>query len=298
MKQSQWGRRAAVGLFVVLLLSGVISATVSYAGLLLLEEGWEGILERGRWARSGNDWGDNYQRVQSPIRAGDWSLRFSLDRFKDPVNFRSELRLKQPAEFFIGEEYWFGWSMFLPENWIDDPGNNDIITQWHGRPTTGGGPPLNLKAAGPNWVVQSKWDPTPTNNRKGSPTLDSTAWNLGPIEKGKWTDWVFHVKWSFQADGLLEIWKDGKLVVQRRGPNTFNDPYGPYMKIGIYKFGWKNPDKPSNATERVLYYDEIRIGDVSASYWDVAPKARARLQSPAGLNLTVLGSGETDDLKP
>ncbi|MBK5550669.1 heparin lyase I family protein [Pseudomonas sp. TH03] len=38
------------------------------------------------------------------------------------------------------------------------------------------------------------------------------------VEKGKWVDWVLHVKWSSGEDGFLEIWKDGKAVWEVKAP--------------------------------------------------------------------------------
>ena len=55
------------------------------------------------------------------------------------------------------------------------------------------------------------------------------------MERGAWTDWVFHVKWSYGPDGVLEVWKNSQKIVTKSGPNTFNDARGPYMKMGIYK---------------------------------------------------------------
>ena len=66
----------------------------------------------------------------------------------------------------------------------------------------------------------------------------NTTW--APTEKGCWTDWVVHVKWSYQSDGILQIWKNGEKVVDQNGPNAFNDAHGPFFKMGLYK-GWRNP---------------------------------------------------------
>ena len=82
---------------------------------------------------------------------------------------------------------------------------------------------------------------------------------------------MFHVKWSHKSDGLLEVWKDGKLVVRKTGPNTYNDKRGPFLKMGIYKPQWKSKPELSKVTKRVIYFDEVRVGDASASYEDVVP---------------------------
>jgi len=71
---------------------------------------------------------------------------------------------------------------------------------------------------------------------------------MGNIEKGKWTGISY--KWSHKPDGLLEVWKDGKLVVRKTGPNTYNDEKGPFLKMGIYKPHWKSKPKRSKTTKQ------------------------------------------------
>lgn len=58
---------------------------------------------------------------------------------------------------------------------------------------------------------------------KGKQFEGRQQWNLGAVEKGKWIDFVYHAKWSYKSDGLLEAWKGGKLILRRKGANTFND---------------------------------------------------------------------------
>ena len=60
-------------------------------------------------------------------------------------------------------------------------------------------------------------------------------------------------------------------MIDRNGPNAFNDAKGPFFKMGLYK-GWRDPDKRGDAvSQRVLYHDEFRMGGPDASYEDVAP---------------------------
>ena len=63
----------------------------------------------------------------------------------------------------------------------------------------------------------------------------------------------------------------GEKVIDRTGPNAFNDEIGPFFKMGLYK-GWGDPKKPCDAVDkRVVYHDEFRMGGADASYEDVAP---------------------------
>ena len=82
-----------------------------------------------------------------------------------------------------------------------------------------------------------------------------------PYTTGRWTDWVFHVRWSHRGDGLTEVLQNGKLVARREGPNAYNDLRGVYLKLGNYH--------PGRA--RTVYLDEVRIGGEGANYVSVAP---------------------------
>lgn len=76
---------------------------------------------------------------------------------------------------------------------------------------------------------------------------------------------VYHIKFSHKSDGKLEVWKNGIKVINYKGPNSYNDKYFPYFKAGIYKRKWYKISK------RVVYLDEVRVGNKKATYKDVAP---------------------------
>jgi hypothetical protein len=91
--------------------------------------------------------------------------------------------------------------------------------------------------------------------------------DLGVIPKNKWIDWVVHIKYSHTNTGILEVWKDGEKLINRQNtPNTYNDEKYPYFKFGVYKWEWGNA-----ATRRIIYYDEVRIGNKNSSYDEVKP---------------------------
>jgi Polysaccharide lyase len=218
---------------------------------------------------------DSVQSVSVPVRSGNFALKFYL-RKNDPDTMsgrRAELALKPvPAN----AERWYEFSIFLPDNWTADP-VTDIVAQWHEYPDFSVGeswrsPPLSLSTVDGNWRIGRIWDPNPLT-LKNTPGLGggTERIDLGGYEVGRWTDWIIHVKWSHQPNGLLEIWRNGNLVVQRTGPNTYNDKVGPYFKMGIYKPDWKYKPEKSTTETRTIYFDEIRVGDKSAGYTDIAP---------------------------
>ena len=206
-------------------------------------------------------------------RKGKSSARFEFTK-ADVNNFngyvRAELRLGSETD----NERWYGFSNYLPRNFVADP-LAEKIAQWHEIPDWELGeswrsPPISLGIENDRFYIQLLWAAATvnTNNTKdGEKKAD-----LGPIDKNKWNDWVFHIKFSWRSDGIVEIWKNKQKIFSYHGPNSFNDKHLPYFKIGIYKWGWKGWATYSPEEKRVLFYDEVRIGNRYANFDLVSPK--------------------------
>ncbi|WP_193745697.1 polysaccharide lyase [Desulfocurvibacter africanus] len=235
--------------------------------------------EQGTYAPLRPDGNEHISVVSSPVRTGTRAALFELDR-SAPVSYRTELTFQGVHSFRIGHEYWLGMSVFLPEDWAVDY-SAEIVAQIHSWPDKDLGeewrnPPIALYVTGEQWIMRIRADKS-TLTRKGNGqwryTLDKTFEHLAPIRRGQWTDWVFHIKYHYDSTGLLEAWADGKKVVEHRGPVTQNDKAGGFLKIGLYKWDWRN--SRTATSRRALYIDEVRIAGAGAGYADVAPKLAA-----------------------
>lgn len=218
------------------------------------------------------------QQSDSTARAGQFSARFEL-RKTDPLVFngvRSEIHLG--ADPTLNVERWYGFSIFLPPTYRPDT-EPEILAQWHETPDFDRGetwrsPPVALFSENGKWRLHILWatDTVNTNQtRSGEKYIE-----LDTCKTGVWTDWVFHIKFSWQNDGLIDVYKNGSLFRSIEGPNAYNDKHGTYFKLGIYKWVWmpKNiPKSHSVVNQRVVYYDEVRVGNEKATYSDVSPVA-------------------------
>ncbi len=235
-----------------------------------------------------------------PVHSGQRSARFQLNKGDDAVSSgaRAELKtlccddLTDPT----GSERWYGFSLYLPSDWDTDNKSGEILTQWHQAETPDkrfwGSPPLAIMTYEGQWQISVR--KTSWNNIIDVETANISVGSYDN-DKGKWTNWVVYVRWSSGQDGVLRIWKDGQrcLLVDKEGndreygQNKFADDHGNYMKFGIYKWNWTKckldeldkPDKcrdrpyrgPSETTQRILYYGELRIADKRGNYEVVAP---------------------------
>jgi hypothetical protein len=178
--------------------------------------------------------------------------------------------------FDWGTEYWLGLSVYLVD-WDDSPASWNTLVQTHTYPGNGNWDCISGDNGFTLWTkgadntlrfhaqVVSDPEVIPSTSAIGP-----TAWQ-GTVESNRWYDLVVHFKFSTGSDGFIETWLDGQKIVDMNGPNVHRRdccgvPREPicYLKIGSYK-------QYSHTAVRSVYFDEVRIGDSSSSYAEVAP---------------------------
>lgn len=200
------------------------------------------------------------QTVKTPVYEGKKAARFEL-RDSDRENnngTRAEISFPRPDNT-INPERWYAFAVFFPRDNFDTDGSDEVICQWH----QGG-------KATPSLCFRTK-----ANRIKLRivPRANTKKWlDLGAIERNVWQYYVVHVKHSSGVDGLVEIWRDGKQLVNHTGANMYELSSGifhtPNWKLGIYKSDW-NGSSVTKTSKRVLYFDAIKIGDEHASMADM-----------------------------
>jgi len=204
------------------------------------------------------------QVVADPVHASGKAARFELRR-DDPFmrgNKRAEMRL--PAAR-MGDDMVYALSVYLPPDWRDDPLPVNLF-QWHGVPDKllfegGASQPLRLVVIDHQWTIDNLWDAnrvTKVPLLREHPQGRRVLWS-GPIETGRWVDWEVRVRWAYDAGGLVEIRKDGKLVASEAGPNTYNDFIAPYFKFGVYVPSWSYDFLTSPVNLRVAFFDNVHV---------------------------------------
>ncbi len=103
----------------------------------------------------------------------------------------------------------------------------------------------------------------------------------------KWNDIRIHAKWSTGADGIFQVWVNGKLKVDRRGRNAINNE-AILFRFGIYK---SDTNRASNNHTQVVYYDEVMRGKSCKSVSQF-------MACPAGGSNTGTGSPTKPGAKP
>lgn len=288
---------------------------------------WTGDFEKGDL--TGWYWHQNKPEVVRksdghPVRAGNYSMRSYLHRRDSQHSYRTEAMMCPSDDAPEGthaaimlnnfggreSEYWIGFSVYIPPEFVIDIERlTDIIFQVHGKPDKAAdgtylepyrNPILAFEINANKWRVWNRWDDAAT--APADHAHDNVYEAPLGASIGAWIDWVINVRWDWRqdGDGFLRIWRNGELWIDQDGPNCFNDQRGPHIAMGLYKWAWKEThDYPSNTDERVFYHDEFRMGDIEASYADVAPGGVA--PEPPEEETVILHHGESHtfaDLEP
>lgn len=186
------------------------------------------------------------------------ALRYELRRTDPDVSGskRAEIQLNgtdAPQE----SERWYGWSYWFDTYDVDNGGAESIV-QWHDVDQTT--PPLSIQVSGGRMNLTQSFIKT-----------GNTHDDIGLVETKKWVKIVMHVKWTTGTTGIIQVWKDGKLVVNKSGVRT-NSNGGSYFKGFLNKWSWQAGSLTSAiSTPRIFYIDDFRYGNEKATFNDVTP---------------------------
>jgi len=201
------------------------------------------------------------------------SICFTLSKTDKTVENGKRAEVFFKAEKTLPVERWYAFNIWLPASFVYDS-LPEIVAQWHGTPDFDLGenyrsPAVDLMIQKGEWHLETRWASQAVNDNNsltGSFTGKSSI-PFGKTVTEKWTQWIFHIKFSYKNDGLLEVWKDGAKIYSRKGPNYYNDKLGPYFKFGIYKWEWMKPQN-TNVNKRILYFGDVKLGDNKATIND------------------------------
>lgn len=181
------------------------------------------------------------------------SARFELRDTDPEVQSGTRTEITFPTTTNLNR--WYSFAIYFPRDGYLKDDADEVINQWH----QGGGktPALCLRTR--NDILYLR-------------VLG--AWkNLGNITKDTWQSYVIHVKHSSGSTGLVEIWRDGKLIFTYKGANMYRvtgDIKNPNWKLGIYKSAWNGTAK-TKVSKRVLYFDDVKMGSERATLQEMTP---------------------------
>lgn len=207
---------------------------------------------------------------------GNRSVRFSIDAIdtNQCANLRSQIMKDGGTSNYIA---WYGFSVYFTDSYPNNYDGVESFFQVYRKDENDFMPPLTLNYYGfadsvNGWprgnyltVVQSLVSPDST---KSMSPYTEYHYPLDTIKFNKWNDFVIKVKWSNDTTGYIKVWMNDRLVYIYSGVNNYTPNY---LRLGLDKMDWRKNWKVSTTGSRVMYMDEFRIGNQSASYIDVFP---------------------------
>lgn len=214
----------------------------------IFEETFEGSTAfAGRHKQFGTSYA--FQMATSPVFRGAKSGRFELRSGDAAVanGTRAEVIVADPA---TNKDRWYSFAAYFPAKDYASDSGAELISQWW--QTSGSTQATSLRVRQDRLILRTG------NNASSLKEID-----LGPITKDTWQEYVFHFIHSYGSDGLIEIWRNGTKILTHKGGNMY-DTKMPNWKIGIYKASWNSGTTATS--KRVLYFDNIRVGNERASF--------------------------------
>jgi hypothetical protein len=212
----------------------------------------------------GNEWATSYgfQVVSSPVSKGAKAGRFELRDGDADTYARSEVRWPSTIN---GVERWMSFSVYWPSNGMAPDSKPEIFHQTHQTSKTS--PPLSM-------LIKNNRILAEINGQVFSGTLGtgtSKTIDLGDVPKDQWVRFVFHYRFSYNTDGVWQVWQNGKQVVNYSGKTIYPPAITsslPSFKLGIYKWPWAGTGS-SDAKLRIMHVDDVRIGNEKCTYADL-----------------------------
>jgi hypothetical protein len=186
--------------------------------------------------------GERQPVIRITLKAGDVAYNA---RHSPPVALGNRSELVHLPYVGEGDERWYRWRVFFPRDFAvtDGKGGGAVFVQWHHWSPTGedGSPPLLFVARTDDIRLVA----TPALLSQEVETLARI-----PQAKGRWRDFVFHVRFSADpTHSLMELWVDGRAIPVKPWPTLFPG-YDAYLKMGLYR-------RPTAREDNVIFLDSI-----------------------------------------
>lgn len=245
-------------------ISAVAPSSTTTESKLLYKEDFEGSAPFSSYVSKQFPTSYSFTVATNPVFEGARSGRFEL-RDSDPMN-NNGTRAEASFPVATNLNRWYSFSVYFPSADYKYDNSDELINQWH-QHQHGTSSSISLR------TKQDRYRLTIIPSYKAT----SEKIDLGAIAKDKWNTFVFHIKHSSGSDGLIEVWLNGQKVVNRTGSNMYSlssadGLTNPGWKLGIYKSDWNN-GKTTDTKKRVLYYDNIRLGNENATFTDMTSGA-------------------------
>jgi hypothetical protein len=205
-----------------------------------------------------------FTTISSPAIEGSKAGRFELRDGDADSYYRSEVRW--PVSYSSTADRWFSFYAYWPSATEGADSKDELFHQCH--QTSATSPPLSLHIQNGHFYSEINGQVFSGVLGQGSGTQRT---DLGNVPKDQWVKFVIHYKFSYNSDGVWQIWENGNQVLNYTGKTIYPPAITtslPSFKLGIYKWVWSGTGS-SDVTDRVMIVDDVRIGNENSTYSDL-----------------------------
>jgi hypothetical protein len=155
---------------------------------------------------------------------------------------RNDLELGPSADYCNeGQQEWWAYSVRFPDDYFV-PRGEGVVMDFHGA-ASGGQPNFSLLSMPYGLRLYGFYGDI---HRPDEYKVD-----LGPLRRNAWYDFVYHVHWTWRDDGFMQVWLNGRKVLDHHGPTL-------YVGVSCY-FKLANYHDPSSGYSSIIF-DRVMRG--------------------------------------
>jgi len=167
---------------------------------------------------------------------------------------RSEM-MQQPKDNNLGDEYWYGWSIFFPEEYNEIHPASTVLNRF-----------THKKEEWPLWRFGQRKNAYGLSGQplgKGSERLKFKIFGgKNKNLKGEWHKIEVQVKWSKDNSGFFRVWSDGEQKVDYSGPTIIEKNVG--FRYGLNRIGlsrYKDKFDVDKVPTQKVYFSNVKRAD-------------------------------------
>ncbi|WP_175517421.1 heparin lyase I family protein [Planctomicrobium piriforme] len=202
-------------------------------------EGWHQEMKLSSGSKPGAP-ANNLQTTTEQVHTGMFSLKTQTSQ--DAHDLQKAALLRELFFFPPHSDFWFS-------AWYYIPGQSDIenLFLFDLEATANDGLGRRLMLTGSNGrylMLEGKQSTGPQYAQTTSPV---------PFPRDQWVHLKLHLHLSTGAEGRVELWQDGMLILDKQGPNIPPDTFYDRIEVG----------QTANSTHQALtvYVDDVRVSD-------------------------------------
>jgi hypothetical protein len=181
---------------------------------------------------------------------------------------RGTERPSNDAKMPHNADYWFGFSMYVPSDMCGD-NSNQFNMYLNFSADSASQDFLHLQKTGNPARWQLEWG----KNASSPGEAIQESLDLGPMDLGTWTDWVFFMH-SNPTTGTLRVWKNaqgsapveqtqGQLPISGTGFGNMSAGVDNQWNIRQYAYTWHHQASACTKASQEILFDDVYIGSVA-----------------------------------